>query len=347
MLCKAAANAVMSGGVGQDATGISDSAPVSLQILIEPHHLDNNEVWKRESSQMENVFSAAYCTIAASSAINSNARFLERHVSPKCVYVQNASGKRLYISTDIDDFDNDYFTLDPHSPKRLVQFGNRKIVNFISFLFQDYSKGDLTVLTDRHVAISGLEGRIRDALKCQSRYGIFQKYLHRNLLWKASDSKVKEILYDYHVPSWSWMAYSGGIQFIDIPFDRVDWIDNLRFDEESTHTIIANVWIFQHCRMKLHEARYTVLDFDGTERGWIQYDIEDSEELDKERCIVVGRRDSMKNGNRIENNDDDSIEKYYMLVVRPTTMETEYKRVGVGLVQIEYLVRLEGNVRIV
>ncbi|KAF2197334.1 HET-domain-containing protein [Delitschia confertaspora ATCC 74209] len=361
---------------------------------------DNDEDWKRESSQMENVFSAAYCTIAASSAIDSNAGFLERHVSSEYVHVQNASGKRFYITTDIDDFDNDvgkaplntrawvmqegvlarrtihfsanqmywecgegvwcenltrlkspfknkYFTLDPHFPKRLVRFGDRRTVNFISFLFQDYSKRHLTVLTDRHVAISGLEGRIRDALKCQSRYGIFQKYLHRNLLWKASDSKVKEILYDYHVPSWSWMAYSGGIQFIDIPFNRVDWIDNLRFDEECTHTIITNVWIFQHCTMKLHGAQYTVLDFDGNQRGWVQYDIEDSEELDKERCVVVGRRDSIKNRNPIENNDDDGIEKYYILVVRPTGMETEYKRVGVGLVQIEYLMRWEGNVRIV
>lgn len=32
--------------------------------------------------------------------------FLEREVSTEFVYVQDASGKQFYISTDIDDFDN-------------------------------------------------------------------------------------------------------------------------------------------------------------------------------------------------------------------------------------------------
>jgi hypothetical protein len=68
---------------------------------------DGGEDWKRESGRMENVFSYAYCTIAATAAVNSNSGFLERDRSPEYVHVQDASGKKFYISTDIDDFDND------------------------------------------------------------------------------------------------------------------------------------------------------------------------------------------------------------------------------------------------
>jgi hypothetical protein len=66
---------------------------------------DNGKDWKSESGRMESVFSEAYCIIAATSAANSNTGFLKRDISPKYVYVQDASGKQFYISTDIDDFD--------------------------------------------------------------------------------------------------------------------------------------------------------------------------------------------------------------------------------------------------
>jgi hypothetical protein len=68
---------------------------------------DDGEDWKCESSRMESVFSYAYCTIAATAAVDSKSGFLERDISPEYVYVQDDSGKKFYISTDIDDFDND------------------------------------------------------------------------------------------------------------------------------------------------------------------------------------------------------------------------------------------------
>ena len=56
---------------------------------------------------MEGVFASGYCTIAATSAVDSNAGFLKRNVNSEYVYVQDASGQRFYACTDIDDFDND------------------------------------------------------------------------------------------------------------------------------------------------------------------------------------------------------------------------------------------------
>jgi hypothetical protein len=172
---------------------------------------------------------------------------------------------------------------------------------------------------------------------CQSRYGIFQKYLHRNLLWQASNDKLEEIAYDHHVPSWSWMAYSGGIQFMDIPLGEVGWTDHLRFDEECEcdHAIISNLWKFQNCTVGLYEAQYAVLDSDGTKRGWIQYDVEGGKDLCKKQCVVVGRKS------------DIGIEEYYVLVVRPTSVDGEYRRIGVGLIQSDCVVGQRINVRVV
>ena len=67
----------------------------------------NKKDWEREAKRMEGVFALAYCTIAATSAVDSNAGFLKRNVSSEYIYVQDASGRRFYVCTDIDDFDND------------------------------------------------------------------------------------------------------------------------------------------------------------------------------------------------------------------------------------------------
>jgi hypothetical protein len=133
------------------------------------------------------------------------------------------------------------------------------------------------------------------------------------------------------------MAYSGGIQFVDIPLGRVDWIDHLRFDEEREcdHAIISNLWTFQNCTMGLYGAQYAVLDSDGAKRGWIQYDVEGGKDLRKEQCVVVGRK---SNG---------GIEEYYVLVVRPTRVDGEYRRIGVGLIQSDCVVGQRINVRVV
>jgi hypothetical protein len=67
----------------------------------------DDEDWKHEAKCMERVFASAYCTIAATSAVDSNAGLFERNLRPEYVTVQDVSGKRVYICGDIDDFGND------------------------------------------------------------------------------------------------------------------------------------------------------------------------------------------------------------------------------------------------
>jgi Heterokaryon incompatibility protein (HET) len=63
--------------------------------------------WEKESKKMEDVYASAYCTIAATSADDSNAGFLTpRHIGDY-VYTHDDLGRQVYVGTDIADFDNE------------------------------------------------------------------------------------------------------------------------------------------------------------------------------------------------------------------------------------------------
>jgi hypothetical protein len=68
---------------------------------------DNGDDWNSEAREMENVFSQAYCTIAATSATSSLSGFLHRQLDAECVNIQAGSGLQFYASTDVDDFKSD------------------------------------------------------------------------------------------------------------------------------------------------------------------------------------------------------------------------------------------------
>jgi hypothetical protein len=247
-------------------------------------------------------------------------------------------------------FRKKYFMLDPNFPERLLKAGDERTIEFIQFLSTEYSRRDLTEKTDRCTAISGLENRIAQAKKCETRFGIFELFLHRSLLWQRPEERnTDRIGYKTQiVPSWSWMAYNGSIQFMDIAFRKVEWVRSLRFnnkpnkhsgfDKEWKSALITDISSFRNCSVKRSESCCTILDSGGAERGEIQYDIETHEHLDFERCVVVGR-DSFKS--------DAEERKYYILVVRSTGMENEYTRVGAGWIRGDYVARQDVQALIV
>lgn len=75
------------------------------------------------------------------------------------------------------------------------------------------------------------------------------------------------------------MANSGGIELLDVPFGKVDGVDHLIFDEQCKHALIANALSFKNLATKADGKQYAVLDSDSAKRGWIQYDVRNSEEL--------------------------------------------------------------------
>jgi hypothetical protein len=67
----------------------------------------NRKDWKFEAKRMQDVYAGAYCTIAATSAVDSKAGFLERTVRSDYIHIQDTSGRQFYVCTEVDDFDND------------------------------------------------------------------------------------------------------------------------------------------------------------------------------------------------------------------------------------------------
>jgi hypothetical protein len=82
------------------------------------------------------------------------------------------------------------------------------------------------------MAIAGLEKRLIHAFKSYGGFGIFDDgrgLLRRTLLWQrgTDENTLDRIVFpadrQMTVPTWSWMAYKGGIDYLDLPFDGVDW----------------------------------------------------------------------------------------------------------------------------
>ncbi|KAE9377311.1 HET-domain-containing protein [Stipitochalara longipes BDJ] len=348
----------------------------------------DKEEWEKESKLMETVFSRAYCTIAASSAIDSTRGFLDRRLTSKFVEVQNDGDTRYFVCEAIDDFRHDveegelntrgwvlqeralarrtiHFTAtqtyfecgcgvrcetltrmrnskanflgDNLFPKSALKHPETNINRLYQMLYEDYSKLRLTNRTDRPIAIYGLEWRLAAAFETVGRNGIFDRYLHRSLLWQRSEDNVLErISYDPNqvVPSWSWMAYNGHITYMTIPYGEVEWTKSIycysSTIREYSHTGLGRIRGI-HNDGNYIEVNALVRNFDLSEADApgrkLVFDESVGEQTSGLKCVVLGRQYPWKE----EREREDRV--YYVLIVKPMddggSCRT-YERVGAG-----------------
>ena len=182
-------------------------------------------------------------------------------------------------------------------------------------------------------AIHGLEECIAEAICCESRFGIFRRYIHRNLLWQATGEMVQKIQYDVVMPSWSWMACTGGIQFLHINYGELALNKNLLFDKSRKEALSANLGAFVDCRLEPdEEGEQLLVDESGSNAGWIKLDVKDGESLDGLHCIVVGKEKK------------DKVEGYFILAVLGTGTANEYRRAGFGAIECRFVVKVRDSV---
>ncbi|KAK1777130.1 HET-domain-containing protein [Copromyces sp. CBS 386.78] len=249
------------------------------------------------------------------------------------------------------------FLGDPNFPSKLSgkQSDRGEKIRFYEGLYSQYSHLTLTRPADRPIAIAGLEERlIRDLDGCSGGFGVFddkQSLLPRSLLWQR-DSRFPtlEKIDKINVPTWSWMAYQGGIDYMDVPLGGVDWDPNV--------TEIKGNWNGTTGHTEQMELNAKTRDFEmgrlGTSEFDIVFDIPRKHErlamtegapqppsFRKLKCVLLGR---------IKGHGDPKDLTHYVLVValgkpKPTSrpslmpsslkpgdqpqMET-YERVGVG-----------------
>lgn len=226
-------------------------------------------------------------------------------------------------------------------------------IRYFQNLYKSYSKLNLSWIEDRPVAIAGLVRRLQTAFETSGGFGIFDDgadggLFHRSLLWRRDqDSYLTPIVFPLErrvkVPTWSWMAYKGGIDYLDPVFRTTDWEKNeirppwTRGNSGSGETtphdtgtaLSATVRNFFVARRKADDVE---LVYD-TERT--------ASDGQRAQCVIVAR--SKEEG-------EDQDKKHYVLLVVPTGGTTArgqatYKRVGAGFMLGRYIVMKEPGIK--
>jgi len=136
------------------------------------------------------------------------------------------------------------FLSDPQFPDAMLKLYKGMRIAFFEEIYQKYSELDFTHLTDRSLGMAGIESRFAN-LFGKARHGILddireRSYLRRSLLWRRANLTKEMVKINYppnrQVLSWSWMAVTGSICFIDIRSGTVDWKPDLGspFDDYGT-----------------------------------------------------------------------------------------------------------------
>ncbi|KAJ3547792.1 hypothetical protein NM208_g1319 [Fusarium decemcellulare] len=348
-----------------------------------------------ESQRMEDVFSSAYCVIAASSATDQWDGFLKDRTESSRQYAtfEREGSPPIYICHFLDDFNHDvldgplnkrgwvlqervlarrtiYFTDkqiywecgdgvrcetlthmknelaaflgDPNFPEVAIhsQRADRETsrgekILYYQDLYKTYSKLAFSKWEDRGVAMNGLEQRLSRGFKCRGQFGILddsdasdhRSLLHRSLLWHraSSETSLRSIPFPadrQQVPSWSWMAYQGEIDYLSVPFDGVDWEASLQSPWHSSDDSYDE----QTRGLALRATGCELVHFSDRDLTELCDRPEEFDETTSDLlCVVIGRAKGV-----VRNED----KMHYILLIRPIeSLEPNlYERIGAGRV---------------
>ena len=183
----------------------------------------------------------------------------------------------------------------------------------------------LSRVEDRPVAIDGLQQRLLRAMNVQGGFGVFDEpgspeLLCRSLLWcrGADTPALSRIAFPISqgVPCWSWMAYHGGIDYLEIQFGQCDWetvVAPWASDHETRNDSVLHA-VVHSWELEKAKSEETFLTFDNPEEF----------SSIGTRCVVLGKQRGMMSP---------MDQRCYVLLVVQTLSEKvvpAFERVGVG-----------------
>jgi hypothetical protein len=232
------------------------------------------------------------------------------------------------------------FVGDPNFPEKitskLTSRGER--IKFYEGLYKKYSRLAFTRWEDRPIAIAGLERRLIRNLRTRGGWGIFddgQSLLRRSLLWQRGEDEIalRKITFpperNITVPSWSWMAYEGGIDFLDVPLGEVEWDEDKlhspwRQNPSDVYHITNNT---ANVELKATAKRFDIQSCPKDEFKLV-YDIPRTEGQQL-LCIVMGRFLKAKMA--------DDARHYVLFIALKSGTAQVYERVGVGFMPGKFI----------
>jgi hypothetical protein len=188
------------------------------------------------------------------------------------------------------------------------------------------------------VAIAGLEKRLCRAFGTEGSYGIFERYRGRCILWhRAKDveqlERIKFTSARERVPSWSWMAYEGGITFLNLPFKEVEWATGEMSSPWSkkpwkfySNHAQASAWTGGTTQqgtvvqLQVNTREFAAhVDYKNHKGYKLVWDADESP-LDEIKCVNIARHKGSESPSLL----------YYVLIVKKLDNSNAYQRVGAG-----------------
>ncbi|KAK5721093.1 hypothetical protein LTR15_007057 [Elasticomyces elasticus] len=242
-------------------------------------------------------------------------------------YWQCGSGVRCETMTRIENKEA-AFLGDPNFPKVAEDGSKGAQIHLYELLYRTYSTLAFMKAVDRPVGIAGLESRLIRAFGTSGGFGVFEKYLHRGIMWQRASSEIQKISFPQavgEVPSWSWMAYQGPIEYVAIPFKSVEWEYN---DVRSPWTPQPESTGARHSTRTRSSAHLTVVprmfkpSGSTSSEECLVFDHGSVEPGPGIRCVIIGRQR--------HHPDSSAARRHYILLIRQRPRSELYERVGVG-----------------
>jgi hypothetical protein len=252
--------------------------------------------------------------------------------------IEPAVRHRTEACTDKSNSGEAAFLGDANFPRVAAQNTKGGQIVYFQHLYEQYSRLAFTSFLDRPVAIAGLEKRLCRAFGTEGSFGIFERYRGRSILWHRAENvkqleRIKFSSTRERVPSWSWMAYEGGITFLDLPFKEVEWATGEMSSPWSKqpwkfydhNPIQASAWTGTTTQQGVVQLQVNTREFSThvdykNHTGYkLVWDADESS-LNEVKCVNIARH----KGN------ESPTSQYYVLIVRKLDNSNVYQRVGAG-----------------
>ncbi|EFQ25722.1 uncharacterized protein GLRG_00866 [Colletotrichum graminicola M1.001] len=313
--------------------------------------------WQREAKLMEKVFSSAYLVLGIEHDVNlltsvrpipltsgfrglgivSPAPAAVSHLNQ--AYWECGEGIRCETFTKTENRKASFLG-DSNFPYSVKSHKQGRQLQHYQGLYERYSTLGLSYDTDRPMAIAGLEKRLMSALESAGGFGVLQANFHRDLLWQRrnSESTLKRIDFGtanhVRIPSWSWMAYSGEIRYMNVPFDDILRADDI---QSPFKTLPPGVSYADSDRRGRAELRAPVHTIAVQKPDWLILDEPERPLPRPLSCIIVGKSKHHKSEQPT----------CYVLVVSLAGKEGNedfFERVGVAYLKADEIVCQEAMV---
>ncbi|KAK1981478.1 hypothetical protein LZ30DRAFT_720085 [Colletotrichum cereale] len=229
------------------------------------------------------------------------------------------------------------FLGDANFPRSALEYYRDGRQLLIQDLYERYSALAFTVASDRAVAILGLQERLARAFETQAAHGSFESYFARSILWRR-DQQLAEMATitqpaGRRVPSWSWFSKCGRIQYMNLTFEKTEWMND---DFKSPFARRPDALSSQTSKPAFSDTSSILRGFarrmemsEEALASQVVFDMKNEREAEDFRAVLIGRDkdEGAASGSRA------SGLKVHALVICKSSShprETMYERVGVA-----------------